>query len=114
MGKILELLPEQRNRGYDMHRLLSCIVDSQSLFPIKPAFGKSVITALARIDGGIVGLVANQPMFNAGAMDADGIDKVLSFLCLCDSLSERLKSVITHAERGSANISWQTGRPNFS
>ena len=87
MENILELLPEQRNRGYDMHRLLSCIVDSQSLFPIKPAFGKSVITALARIDGGVVGLVANQPMFNAGAMDTDGIDKVISFLCLCDSFN---------------------------
>jgi acetyl-CoA carboxylase carboxyltransferase component len=87
MENILELLPEQRNRGYDMHRLLSCIVDSESLFRIKPAFGKSVITALARIDGGTVGLIANQPMFNAGAMDTDGIDKVISFLCLCDSFN---------------------------
>jgi acetyl-CoA carboxylase carboxyltransferase component len=87
MQNILDLLPEKRNRGYDMHRLLSCIVDSDSLFPLKPAFGKSVITALARIDGGVVGLVANQPMFNAGAMDTDGIDKVISFLCLCDSFN---------------------------
>ena len=87
MGNILDLLPEQRNRGYDMHRLLSCIVDDESLFAIKPAFGKSVITALARIGGGVVGLVANQPMHNAGAMDTDGIDKVISFLCLCDSFN---------------------------
>ncbi|MGD8293888.1 MAG: carboxyl transferase domain-containing protein [Desulfobacterales bacterium] len=87
MENILDLLPEKRNRGYDMHRLLNCIVDSDSLFPIKPAFGRSVITALARIDGGVVGLIANQPMFNAGAMDTDGIDKVISFLCLCDSFN---------------------------
>jgi acetyl-CoA carboxylase carboxyltransferase component len=87
MPRILELLPEKRNRGYDMHRILGCIVDAQSLFPLKPDFGRSVITALARIDGSVVGIVANQPMVNAGAMDTDGIDKVLSFLCLCDSFN---------------------------
>ena len=87
MDQIIELLPEKRNRGYDMHRILDCIVDKNSLFPIKPTFGKSVITSLARIDGNVVGIVANQPMFNAGAMDTDGIDKVISFLCLCDSFN---------------------------
>ena len=87
MDRILEILPEKRNRGYDMHRILNCIVDKNSLFPLKPTFGKSVITSLARIDGNVVGIVANQPMFNAGAMDTDGIDKVTSFLCLCDSFN---------------------------
>jgi acetyl-CoA carboxylase carboxyltransferase component len=87
MDRILDFLPEQRNRGYDMLRLLGCIVDSGSLFELKPGFGKSVITALARIDGATVGIIANQPMFNAGAMDTDGIDKVVSFLCLADSFN---------------------------
>jgi acetyl-CoA carboxylase carboxyltransferase component len=87
MDRILDLLPEQRNRGYDMLRLLACIVDNGSLFSLKPDFGKSVITALARIDGATVGIIANQPMFNAGAMDTDGIDKVVSFLCLADSFN---------------------------
>jgi len=87
MDRILDLLPEKRNRGYDMHQILECIVDCDSLFPLKPAFGKSVITTLARINGGVIGIVANQPMFNAGAMGTDGIDKVISFLCLCDSFN---------------------------
>lgn len=87
MPKILDLLPEKRNRGYDMHRILACIADKASLFPLKPDFGKSVITALARLSGKVVGIVANQPMHNAGAMDTDGIDKVVSFLCLCDSFN---------------------------
>ena len=87
MPGILDFLPEKRNRGYDMHHILNCVVDSRSLFPIKPAFGKSVITALARVAGEVIGIVANQPMFNAGAMDTDGIDKVISFLCLCDSFN---------------------------
>jgi acetyl-CoA carboxylase carboxyltransferase component len=87
MGRILEFLPQKRNRAYDMHLILKCIVDDNSLFSLKPTFGESVITALARINGSVVGIVANQPMFNAGAMDTDGIDKVISFICLCDSFN---------------------------
>lgn len=87
MPHILDHLPEKRNRAYDMHRLLECIADRESLFPIKARFGQSVITTLARVEGRVVGMVASQPMHNAGAMDTDGIDKVISFLCLCDSFN---------------------------
>ena len=87
MDKILNLLPENRNRVHDMNRILKCIVDKGSLFPIKPLFGKMVITAVARIGGRVAGIIANQPMFQAGAMDTDGLDKVISFLCLCDSFN---------------------------
>ena len=87
MDRILDRLPERRNRAYDMNTILKCIVDKDSMFPLKAQFGKSVITSLARIGGKVVGLVANQPMFQGGAMDTDGIDKVISFLCLCDSFN---------------------------
>ncbi len=85
MDRILDLLPEKRNRAYDMNKILRTIMDEGTLFPVKPLFGKSVITSLARIGGKVVGIVANQPFFKAGAMDTDGIDKVISFLVLCDS-----------------------------
>jgi acetyl-CoA carboxylase carboxyltransferase component len=87
MGRILEILPEKRNRVYDMNKILRAVVDGGTLFPLKPLFGKSVITSLARIGGQVVGIVANQPFFNAGAMDTNGIDKVISFLVLCDSFN---------------------------
>jgi len=87
MDRILELLPEKRNRVYDMNKILQRIVDGGTLFPLKPLFGKSVITCLARIGGEVVGIVANQPFANAGAMDTNGIDKVISFLVLCDSFN---------------------------
>ncbi len=85
MGEILSLVPEKRNRAYDMTKVLACIADRDSLFEIKPDFGKSVLTVLARINGSTVGIIANQPMVMAGAMDTNGIDKVISFLCLCDT-----------------------------
>ena len=87
MDRIMEYIPEKRNRTYDMNRILNCIADKRSLFPIKPLFGKSVITSLSRIGGRVAGIVANQPLYNAGAMDTDGIDKVISFFCLCDSFN---------------------------
>ena len=87
MPGILDILPDKRNRAYDMHKILACIADAGSLMPLKPSFGKNVITALARIGGRSVGFVANQPMCGAGAMDTDGIDKVISFLCLCDTFN---------------------------
>ena len=46
MSEILAHLPEQRNRVYDMNNILRCIVDTGSLFPIKPRFGRTVVTAL--------------------------------------------------------------------
>jgi methylmalonyl-CoA decarboxylase subunit alpha len=87
MPGILNLLPERRNRAYDMNKILSTIVDGGTLFPVKPLFARMVITSLARIGGRAVGIIANQPMVNAGAMDTNGIDKCISFLCLCDSFN---------------------------
>ncbi len=85
MEKILEVLPENRKRTYDMHGIVECIVDGGKCFELKPDFGKMLITCLARINGEVVGIIANNPLVNVGAMDTDALDKLTSFLCLCDS-----------------------------
>ena len=85
MESILEVLPENKKRAYDMHRIVECIVDGGKHFELKPEFGKMLITCLARINGEVVGIVANNPIVNVGAMDTDALDKLTSFLCLCDS-----------------------------
>ncbi len=83
--KLLSIVPDESRRGYDMNRVIRTIVDDEYMFPLKPDFDKSVITCLARLDGHTVGIIANQPMFNAGAMGPDGCDKCCGFICLCDS-----------------------------
>jgi len=85
MGNILSILPEKRRRAYDMHKIIACVVDGGEYFELKPEFGKMLITCLTRINGEVVGFIANNPMVNMGAMDTDGLDKLMSFLCLCDS-----------------------------
>ncbi len=84
---IADLVPEARNRAYDMTKIIARLVDAGEIFPVKERFGRTIITALARIDGHPVGFVANQPLHRAGACDADGCDKAISFLCLCDSFN---------------------------
>jgi acetyl-CoA carboxylase carboxyltransferase component len=85
MADILRILPESRTQVYDMRRVLQCIVDNESYFELKARFGKAAVTALARLNGKTVGLVANNPLFKGGALDADACDKIVSFIVLCDS-----------------------------
>lgn len=87
MNRILDILPEKRNRAYDMYKIIKCIVDDGSLFDLKASFGKTAITCLARIDGRVVGLIGNQPIENVGAMKIDALEKMTSFMCLCDSFN---------------------------
>ena len=84
-AEILDRFPENRRQAYDMHDIIECLVDNGEYLELKPEFGRMLITCLARIDGEVVGLVASNPMHNAGATDTDALDKQTSFLCLCDS-----------------------------
>ena len=87
MATIADLVPEARNRAYDVTRVLRRLADGGEIFPLKERFGRALVTALARVDGHAVGFVANQPMHRGGACDADGCDKAVSFLPLCDSFN---------------------------
>jgi acetyl-CoA carboxylase carboxyltransferase component len=85
--RILEILPESRTKVYDVRKILQLIYDAGSVFELKPRFGRSVVTALARLDGKSVGIVANNPFVKGGAIDPDSCRKVTSFLVLCDSFN---------------------------
>ena len=79
------LVPENRTQVYDMRKVVRAVVDKDSYFELKPRFGRTAVTALARVDGQVVGFVANNPLSKAGAMDAMACDKIISFMVLCDS-----------------------------
>ncbi len=87
LDHILDILPEKRTRAYDMYKIIKTIVDGGKIFDLKPFFGKTVITCLARIDGNVVGFIANQPMVNGGAMGIDALEKMTGFMCFCDSFN---------------------------
>jgi acetyl-CoA carboxylase carboxyltransferase component len=83
--RLLKILPEHSRQAYDMQKLLALIVDGGRLFHIKPMWARNIITALARIDGRSVGLVANNPMHYGGVLDVNAADKAARFINLCDA-----------------------------
>jgi acetyl-CoA carboxylase carboxyltransferase component len=82
---LLEIVPRNRRRAYKMRKLIEMIVDGRSFFEMTPGFGRSQITGLARVDGRAVGVIANDCMFDGGAMTADGAQKIRRFVELCDN-----------------------------
>ncbi len=84
---LLDLLPESNRKPYDMYKLVRSIVDHGDILDIKPRFGRSIITCLARIGGESVGVVANQPMHLGGILDNDSADKAAHFIQICDAFN---------------------------
>ncbi len=84
---ILDVIPEERAKVYDVKRVIRAIVDKDSMFELKPRFGRAIVCCLARIDGRAVGIIANNPYFNAGAMEYNASDKAISMMVLCDSFN---------------------------
>jgi methylmalonyl-CoA decarboxylase subunit alpha len=82
---LLAIVPRERRRAYDMKKLVAMVVDRGSIFEIQPSFGRSVITCLARMDGNVVGVIANNPMVYGGAMDVKAARKQTHFMEMCDT-----------------------------
>lgn len=78
-------VPPNRLRAYDSATVMAGLVDEGSLLPLRTGFGRGIHTALARIEGRSVGLLANNPQHLGGAIDADAADKMARFLQLCDA-----------------------------
>jgi acetyl-CoA carboxylase carboxyltransferase component len=80
-----DLVPENRRRVYDVRAVVAALADSGSVLELRRGFGAGMVTALARVEGRSLGLVANDPGHLAGAIDADGADKAARFMQLCDA-----------------------------
>jgi acetyl-CoA carboxylase carboxyltransferase component len=80
-----DVIPENRVRVYDVRRVIETMADTGSVLELRPSFGVGMITALARVEGRPLGVVANNPLHLGGAIDADGADKAARFLQLCDA-----------------------------
>lgn len=91
---IAQLVPENHRRAYDMHKLIRLLVDRGSFFELKRDHARSVITAFARMDGYPVGIIANQPLRQAGTIDDKGSAKVRQFIDLCDAFHIPLVSLM--------------------
>jgi acetyl-CoA carboxylase carboxyltransferase component len=82
---LLDIIPLNGRRVYDMHEVVDVVFDEGSCFEVQPEFGRSVLCVLARLGGHPVAVVANQPQVLAGSLDSDGADKAAHFITVADS-----------------------------
>jgi len=82
--KLLEIIPEDEEKGYDVREVIEEIFDKNSFFEIQSEFAINSIIGFGRLAGYVVGIVANQTKFMAGTLDIDSSDKVSRFVRFCD------------------------------
>ncbi len=82
-----EIVPYDQRKWFDMHELVDRLVDAGSWFEIKRLFAGEIIVGLARLDGRVVGIVANQPKVKGGVLMVDSSDKAARFIWLCNAFN---------------------------
>jgi len=91
---LLDVVPENRRAVFDMHDIITKVVDNGEFFEIKKAFARNMITGFARLGGHSVGIVANQPLMLAGCLDCDASDKAARFYRFCDCFNIPIISLV--------------------
>jgi acetyl-CoA carboxylase carboxyltransferase component len=82
---LLGAIPRERRRSYDVRKILERVFDLGSLFEIGPKYGRPLVTALGRLNGYPVGVMANDPRQGGGAVNAAAAEKMIRFIDLCDT-----------------------------
>jgi len=85
--EISEIIPENQNRAYDMMNIIKKIIDKNSFYEIKKLFAQEIITGFARLNGKVIGIVANQPKYKGGVLFVDSSDKAAKFVNLCNAFN---------------------------
>jgi propionyl-CoA carboxylase beta chain len=82
-----DIVPNNANKPYDMHQVITGIIDEDSFFEIHKNYAENIIVGFARLGGRSVGIVANQPMFLAGVLDVNSSKKAARFVRFCDAFN---------------------------
>ncbi len=83
--KLRNIIPEQRRRGYDIRTVIKTLADKDSFLELRPKFGPTMITGFIRIEGKPFGLIANNCLFMAGAIESEGADKAARLMQICNA-----------------------------
>jgi acetyl-CoA carboxylase carboxyltransferase component len=86
-GSIRELIPADENKPFDMRGLIDRLIDEGSFLEIHARWAKEVIVGYARLDGRVVGIVANQPKVKGGVLFVDSADKCARFIWTCNAFN---------------------------
>jgi methylmalonyl-CoA decarboxylase subunit alpha len=92
--ELLEIVPTDLKKSYDMKRVISAIADQGEFFELAGDFARNIITGFARMGGRVVGIVANQTKVFAGCIDIDASDKSSRFIRTCDAFNIPLITLV--------------------
>ena len=92
--RLRDLVPEDPKRVHDVRAVIDVLADTGSVIELRPQFGRGMVTALARLGGRAVGLLANDPRHLSGAVDAEGSEKAARLVQLCDAFGLPVVSLI--------------------
>jgi acetyl/propionyl-CoA carboxylase alpha subunit/acetyl-CoA carboxylase carboxyltransferase component len=88
------IIPENRLRSYDVRRVIETLADIGTVLELRRDFGHGIVTALIRVEGRPLGVMANNPSHLGGAIDADAADKAARFMQLCDAFDIPIVSFV--------------------
>lgn len=91
---LIDVVPKDRRKPFQMRKVIKSVVDKGTFFEMTRKFGPSIITGLARLNGRSVGVVGNDCMFYAGAMTADGAQKLRRFVDMCNTFNLPIVSLV--------------------
>lgn len=80
-----DVLPDSEAMGYDMHHFIERVIDEDSFFEVKPLFAPELTVGFGRLDGHVIGIVANNPLHKGGVLFGDSADKAARFVWMCDA-----------------------------
>ena len=92
--ELLDIVPAEPSRSYDVRDVIEVIVDDQDFLEVQPMWATNIVCAFARLDGHVVGIVANQPLVLAGSLNIDAAEKAARFVRTCDSFNIPLVTLV--------------------
>ncbi len=88
------IVPDEPTRAYDMHRVLTGVLDDGAFLELQPGWASNILIGFGRLGGRSVGVVAQQPLVLAGALDIDASDKAARFVRFCDAFNVPLVTFV--------------------
>lgn len=93
-GRIRDIVPDNSRRAYDVKEVIDCIVDEDSFFEVQKDFALNAVVGWGRMQGRVVGFVANQPAAMGGSLDYHASDKIARFIRFCDCFNIPLVTLV--------------------
>jgi len=94
VGELSQVIPADPQKSYDVREVIGVLVDSAEFLEVQPDFARNLVIGFARLDGYVIGIVANQPDYLAGVLDIDASDKGARFIRFCDAFHIPLLTLI--------------------